>query len=162
MRLFTPKGWPAYARRPFTDHGKPSRLMTPLEAPPGFIPNLFTLGIARARWVAGANQALAQGGAGFWFAWFLLPFANYGLAERLNGALRQAGSSHQVSPVLCFLFTGWPLFGATRRFKRGVAAYNDAIGVGVPAAAVAHAPDATTFAPVATVPVVPETPAASV
>jgi hypothetical protein len=135
--------------------------MTRLETPPGFFANLFTLGIARARWVAGANEALAQGGAGFWFAWFLLPFANYGLAERLNGALRQAGSQHQVSPILCFFFTGWPLFGATRRFKRGVAAYNDAVGVGVHAAAMAHTPVVTQL-PLTESPVVPPpAPAAS-
>jgi hypothetical protein len=102
--------------------------MTPLETPPGFLANLFTLGIARARWIAGANAALGQGGAGFLFAWMLLPFAHYGLATRLNGALRQAGSSHQVSPILCYLFTSWPIIGSGRRFERGVAAYNDAIG----------------------------------
>ena len=34
-----------------------------------------------------------------------------------------------MSPILSFLFTGWPIIGSGRRFKRGVAAYNDAVGV---------------------------------
>lgn len=92
--------------------------------------NLITLGITRARWIAESNRRLGQGGAGFWFAWFLLPFANYGLAQRMTTALRQAGlSSFTVSPVWCFLLTGWPFIGASKRFKRGTRALNDAYAV---------------------------------
>ena len=103
--------------------------MNRLDTPPSWIVNLFTIGIARAKWIAQSNERLAQGGAGFMFAWFLQPFANYGLADRLNNALRAAGSSHQVSPVLCFFLTGWPFIGSNKRFRRGTRAYNDAVNV---------------------------------
>jgi hypothetical protein len=103
--------------------------MVRLETPPVWIVNLFTLGISRARWIAESNRRLGQGGAGFWFAWFLLAFANYGLAERMTGALRQAGSSFAVSAVACFFLTGWPLIGSNKRFKRGTQALNDAYSV---------------------------------
>lgn len=96
---------------------------------PGFFANLFTLGIAMARWVDRTNKALGQGGAGFWFAWFLAPFAHYGLAKRLNVALLAQGSRLQVSPVLCFLLCGFPLIGSRRRLSRAA----DAL-VRVPAA----------------------------
>src|SRR3954453_4790309 len=103
--------------------------MLRLETPPSWIVNLLTLGIARARWIAESNRRLGQGGAGFWFAWFLLPFANYGLAQRMTAALRGAGSSFTVSPLLCFWLTGWPFIGSTKRFKRGTQALNDAHSV---------------------------------
>jgi hypothetical protein len=63
------------------------------------------------------------------FAWFLLPFANYGLAQRMTAALRQAGSSYNVSAFWCFWLTGWPFIGSNKRFKRGVRALNDAYSV---------------------------------
>ena len=99
--------------------------MIRLETPPSWIHNLVTLGIARARWIAESNRRLGQGGAGFWFAWFLLPFAHYGLAKRMTGALRQAGATHTVSAFWCFWLTGWPLIGANKRMKRGTQALND-------------------------------------
>lgn len=103
--------------------------MLRLETPPIWFVNLFTLGIARARWIAGSNRSLGQGGAGFWFAWFLLPFANYGLAQRMTTALRQAGSSFRVSAFWCFWLTGWPFIGSAKRLKRGTQALNDAYAV---------------------------------
>ena len=103
--------------------------MVRLETPPRWIVSLFTLGIARARWIAESNRRLGQGGAGFWFAWFLLPFANYGLAERMTAALRQAGSSFTVSAFWCFWLTGWPFIGSAKRLKRGTQTLNDAYSV---------------------------------
>ncbi len=100
--------------------------MLRLETPPSWILNLVTIGISRARWIAESNQRLGQGGAGFMFAWFFLAFANYGLAERMNGALRQAGSSVQLAPIVCFLFTGWPFFGSNAQFRKGTQALNAA------------------------------------
>lgn len=99
--------------------------MLHLEAPPSWIVNLFTLGIARARWISDSNRRIGQGGAGFWFAWFLMPFANYGLAQRMTGALRQAGSSFTVSAFWCFWLAGWPFIGSAKRFKRGTQTLND-------------------------------------
>jgi hypothetical protein len=100
--------------------------MLQLETPPSWVTNLFTIGISRARWIAESNQRLGQGGAGFAFAWFFLAFANYGLAERMNGALRHAGSPLTVSPIVCFLFTSWPFFGSNAQFRTGTQALNDA------------------------------------
>lgn len=78
---------------------------------PGFWLNIFTLGILQAKWVARVNVALGQGGARFMFAWFLAPFAHYGLATRLNAAHQANGSPVQVSPLVCFFITGWPFIG---------------------------------------------------
>jgi hypothetical protein len=103
--------------------------MMRLETPPSWVVSLFTLGIARARWIAEANRRLGQGGAGFWFAWLLLPFANYGLAQRMTAALREAGSSFTVSAFWCFWLTGWPLIGSAKRLKHGTRALNDAYSV---------------------------------
>lgn len=103
-------------------------VMQPLPTPPGFFANLFTLGILRASWIAKANREFG-GGAGFWFAWFLQPFANYGLAGRFNAALRSLGSSHTESQILCFFLTGFPFIGAKKRLKRATSYYNDALGV---------------------------------
>lgn len=95
-----------------------------IPTPPGFLINLFTLGIARARWIAAANKVFGAG-AGFWFAWLLQPFANWGLAGRFNAALQAAGSTHRVSPFWCFLLTGWPFIGAKARFKKATERLND-------------------------------------
>jgi hypothetical protein len=103
----------------------------PLSAPPSFLANLFTLGIARARWISATNQALGHS-TGFLFAWLLQTFANFGLAGRFNDALRAAGSSHSVPQVVVFLFAPWPFFGAPAQFRRGVAALN-ASRAGTPA-----------------------------
>jgi hypothetical protein len=103
--------------------------MTPLNEYPGFWMNLITLGIARALWTSRANTQLGRGGAGFWFAWFLFPFANYGVAGRLNEALAAAGSGHRESPMLVFWLTGWPFIGSKKRLRRATAFYNDAIRV---------------------------------
>lgn len=103
--------------------------MVRLDTPPNWFVNIFTLGILRALWIAESNRRLKQGGAGFAFAWFLLPFAQYGLAKRMTLALAQVGSSHKVSPLACFWLAGWPFIGAHRRLKRGTQAYNDALGV---------------------------------
>jgi hypothetical protein len=92
-------------------------------AAPGFWLNLFTLGIVQAKWVAAVNSGLRQGGAGFLFAWFLAPFANYGLANRLNAAHQALGSSIRISPLACFFFTGWAFIGARKRLKRSGQAY---------------------------------------
>lgn len=100
-----------------------------LRTPPGFFASLFTLGIARARWIAYANDHFNQGGAGFWFAWLLQPFANYGLAQRFNVALAAAGTQHRESPVWCFLLTGWPFIGSKRRMKRATERLNDALRI---------------------------------
>lgn len=113
--------------------------MVRLETPPSWIVSLFTLGIARARWIAESNRRLGQGGAGFWFAWFLPPFANWGLAKRMTAALRQAGSSFTVSPFWCFWLTGWPFIGSAKRLKRGTNALNNAHSVQQQAAAVSAA-----------------------
>ncbi|HET7690503.1 MAG TPA: hypothetical protein VFK41_09000 [Nocardioidaceae bacterium] len=96
---------------------------------PSWIVNLFTLGIARARWVAGMNRSLAQGGAGFLFAWFLMPFAAYGLARRLNLAHAAVGSSIKTSALACFWLCGWPFVGHVRRLKRGAEAYASVLNV---------------------------------
>ncbi|MGQ0846546.1 MAG: hypothetical protein ACT4QF_20680 [Sporichthyaceae bacterium] len=85
---------------------------------PGFFTNLFTFGIANARWVAGVNRELKQGGAGFWFAWFLVAFANYGLAGRLNAAHAAMGSNGKVSPLGAFFLTGFPFVGSRKRLGR--------------------------------------------
>lgn len=103
--------------------------MTRLQTPPGFFVALFTLGIARALWISRTNRELRQGGAGALFAFFLLPFANYGVAKRLNVALAQAGSLQAVSAMACFWLTGFPFIGAARRLRRGVVAFNDAHNV---------------------------------
>ena len=86
---------------------------------PGFWANLFTLGIAMARWVSATNKALGRGGAGFWFAWLLAPFAYYGLAKRINDQLRAQGSRTHISPLMCFFFVGWPFIGSRKRLGRG-------------------------------------------
>lgn len=103
--------------------------MTRLPTPPGFWVGLFTLGIARALWISHTNRALDRGGAHFLFAYFLQPFANYGLATRLNAFLAEAGSSHRISPVWAFLLTGFPLIGTRHAMKRAVIRLNDAWGV---------------------------------
>lgn len=96
---------------------------------PGFWITLVTLGIARALWISRTNETFGRGGAGFWFAWLLMPFAHYGVAGRLNESLAAAGSMHRESPFLCFLLTGFPFIGAKKRLRRGVAFYNDALRV---------------------------------
>jgi hypothetical protein len=106
----------------------PNDTVAPLPIPPGFWLNLLTFGIARARWTAAANRQLGSG-AGFWFAWLLLPFANYGIAGRLNEASAAAGSAHRESPLLCFFLTGVPFIGAKRRVRRAVVHLNDALRV---------------------------------
>ena len=103
--------------------------MIRLDTPPSWVINLFTIGIARARWIAESNRRIGQGGAGFLFAWLLAPFANYGLAQRMTAALRAVGATHTVSPLACFLLNGWPFFGAAKRFRRGTVALNDAYAV---------------------------------
>jgi hypothetical protein len=107
--------------------------------PPGFFTNLFTIGIARARWISAANKALKHR-TGFFFAYFLQPFANYGLAKRLNLALAAAGASHSESPFWCFWLTGWPLIGANRRMRRGFSRLNDVWAVRQHAAAAVDVP----------------------
>src|SRR4051812_971860 len=102
--------------------------MRPVRMPPRFFLNLFTLGIARARWISAANRALGHR-TGFLFAFFLQPFANYGLAKRLSSALEIAGSRHSESPLLCFWLTGWPFIGTARRMRRGFTRLNDAWAV---------------------------------
>lgn len=111
-----------------------------LRRPPGFFINVLTIGIARASWVAETNRILNRGGAGFWFAWLLAPFAYFGLAGRLNAALGAAGSSHRESPFLCFLFAGWPFVGSKKRLKRGTERLMDAVRVGQFARTTASAP----------------------
>ncbi|MCM0620305.1 hypothetical protein [Nocardioides bruguierae] len=111
--------------------------MAHFDMPPGFWLNLFTFGIARALWISRTNKTIGRGGARFWFAWFLQAFANYGLADRLNLLLSEAGSRHRISPFWCFLLTGIPLIGAKRRMKRAMAALLDAQGVLLRAAAAA-------------------------
>ena len=85
---------------------------------PGFWLNLLTLGIAMARWVDRTNKTLGKGGAGFWFAWLLAPFAYYGLAKRLNEALAVQGSRTRISPMACFWLVGWPFIGSRKRLGR--------------------------------------------
>lgn len=96
-----------------------------LTKPPGFFMSLVTLGIARAMWISQTNATIGQGGAGFVFAWFLLPWANYGVAKRLNGVLASTGSGYRISPMACFWLTGWPFIGARRRHKNAVERIND-------------------------------------
>lgn len=129
--------------------------MTHLKDFPGTLVTVFTLGIARAQWIAETNRQLGAGGAGFLFAWFFSPFANYGVMDRMNSALAAAGSGHRESPFLCFLLTGWPFIGAKKRMKRGTQALNNAWAVRQQAAGVVN--HAT-----APVPSTPETPPAAV
>lgn len=129
--------------------------MTHLKDFPGTLVTVFTLGIARARWIAETNRQLGAGGAGFMFAWFLSPFANYGVVERMNNALAAAGSGHRESPFLCFLLNGWPFIGAKKRMKRGTQALNNAWSVRQQAAGVVNQTGAFT-------PSMPETPPATV
>lgn len=103
--------------------------MTQLKTFPGFWLNLVTLGIARANWIAGTNKALGRGGAGFWFAWFLVPFANYGVTGRLNEALAAAGSGHRESPMAVFWLTGFPFIGSKKRLRRASERLNDVLQV---------------------------------
>lgn len=103
--------------------------MTPLKDFPGTLVTVFTLGIARGKWIAETNRQLGAGGAGFLFAWFFSPFANYGVVGRMNSALAAAGSGHRESPILCLLLNGWPFFGAKKRMKRGTQALNNAWAV---------------------------------
>lgn len=112
--------------------------MTLLKDFPGTLVTVFTLGIARAKWIAETNRQLGAGGAGFMFAWFLSPFANYGVVDRMNAALAAAGSGHRESPILCFLLNGWPFFGAKKRMKRGTQALNNAWAVRQQAAGVVN------------------------
>jgi len=98
----------------------------PLTTPPGFWVTLLTLGIARALWISRTNRDLGRGGAGFLFAYFLQPFANYGLAGRLNTALGEVGSSHRISPFWAFWLTGFPFIGTRHKMKRAVVRLNDA------------------------------------
>jgi hypothetical protein len=110
-----------------------------VRTPPGFLKNLCTIGIARARWISSANKALNHR-TGFLFAYFLQAFANYGLAKRLNLALGDTGASHSESPFWCFWLTGWPLIGANRRMRRGFSRLNDVRAVQQRAAAAVDAP----------------------
>lgn len=103
--------------------------MTNIPAYPGFWINLFTLGIVRARWIVGVNRQLGKGGAGFWFAWLLMPFANYGITGRLNEALAAAGSSHRESPIWVLLLTGLPFIGSKKRLHRAAERLNDSLRV---------------------------------
>ncbi len=96
---------------------------------PGTWISIFTLGIARANWISATNKTLGRGGAGFWFAWFLMAFAHYGVADRLNEALASVGSSHRETPFLVFLLTGFPFIGSKKRLRRATAFYNDALRV---------------------------------
>ena len=112
--------------------------MTRLKDFPGTLIAVFTLGIARAKWIAETNRQLGAGGAGFLFAWFLSPFANYGVVDRMNNALAAAGSHHRESPILCFLLNGWPFIGAKKRMKRGTQALNNAWAVRQQAAPAAN------------------------
>ncbi len=100
-----------------------------LDKYPGFWLSLVTLGIVRALWFAESNRRLGQGGAGFVFAWFLMPFAAYGITGRINNALAQTGSGHRESPILCFLLFGFPFIGAKKRLRRGSEALNNAHSV---------------------------------
>jgi hypothetical protein len=129
--------------------------MTGLKDFPGTLVTVFTLGIARAKWIAETNRQLGAGGAGFLFAWFFSPFANYGVVDRMNNALAAAGSNHRESPILCCLLNGWPFIGAKKRMKRGTQALNNAGAVRQQAAAVVD--QSAAFMPSA-----PETPPASV
>jgi len=129
--------------------------MTRLKEFPGTLVTVFTLGIARARWIAETNRQLGAGGAGFVFAWFLSPFANYGVVDRMNNALAAAGSGHRESPILCFLLNGWPFIGAKKRMKRGTQALNNAWAVG-------HQAAGPVDQMAASVPSAPETPSATV
>ena len=129
--------------------------MNQLKDFPGTLVTVFTLGIARARWIAETNQQLGAGGAGFLFAWLLSPFANYGVVGRMNNALAAAGSAHRESPFLCFLLNGWPFFGAKKRMKRGTQALNNAWAVRQQAAGVVN--QAADF-----IPSTPEAPPATV
>lgn len=129
--------------------------MTPLKDFPGTLITVFTLGIARAKWVAETNRQLGAGGAGFLFAWFFPFFANYGVVGRMNNALAAAGSGHRESPFLCFLLIGWPFVGAKKRMKRATHALNNAWAARQQAAAVVN--QAATFAPL-----MPENPPATV
>jgi hypothetical protein len=109
--------------------------MNPVRKFPGFFVNVFTFGIARARWISHANRALGHR-TGFWFAWLLQAFAFYGTAKRLNVALAAAGSSHRESPFWCFWLTGFPFIGTSRKMRRGFRRLNDAWAVQARAAAV--------------------------
>lgn len=129
--------------------------MTRLKEFPGFFITLLTLGIARARWIADTNRQLNAGGAGFWFAWFFPPFANYGVVGRMNNALAAAGSGHRESPLLCFFLAGWPFVGSKRRMKRGTQALNNAWAVRHQAASVVNGAAAG-------IPSAPENPPATV
>lgn len=103
--------------------------MSQLSEYPGTWISIFTIGIVRARWIAATNKALGRGGAGFWFAWFLMAFAHYGVAARLNEALAATGSAHRESPILCFFLTGFPFIGSKKRLRRATSFYNDALRV---------------------------------
>jgi hypothetical protein len=129
--------------------------MTRLQDFPGTLVAVLTLGIARAKWIAETNRQLGAGGAGFLFAWFLSPFANYGVADRMNSALAAAGSGHRESPILCFLLSGWPFIGAKKRMKRGSEALNNAWAVRQQTAAVVD--QSAAF-----IPSMPQTPPATV
>lgn len=117
----------------------------PLPTYPGFWLALITFGITRATWIAGANRMMNRGGAGFLFAWFLMPFALYGVTGRLNEQLAMVGSAHRESPVLVFLLNGIPFIGAKKRIRRATSFYNDALRVrsGVPAAQATPQPPAS-------------------
>ncbi len=129
--------------------------MTRLHDFPGTFKTVFTLGIARAKWIAETNRELGAGGAGFLFAWFFSSFANYGVVERMNNALAAAGSGHRESPILCFLLNGWPFIGAKKRMKRATQALNNALDVRQQAAGVVDQAAAS-------MPSAPETPPATV
>ena len=95
---------------------------------PGFIFNLLTIGIARAKWVSAVNAQLGHK-TGTLFAWLFPWAAHYGLAKRLTAANASVGSSHKTSHWACFWLCGWPLIGSARRLRRGAQAYADAINV---------------------------------
>ena len=95
---------------------------------PGFLFNLLTIGIARAKWVSAVNAQFGHK-TGTLFAWLLPWAAHYGLAKRLTAANASVGSSHKTSHWACFWLCGWPLIGSARRLRRGAQAYADAISV---------------------------------
>jgi len=112
-------------RRPVKKRSpQPARELSAMStAAPSFWRNLSTLGIAQARWIADVNAALGHKGGRFMFAWFLSPFANYGVSRRINAAHQSVGSSTRISPIACFVFTGLPGIGVRERLKRSIQEY---------------------------------------
>lgn len=100
-----------------------------LEHSPGWLLGLITLGVLPARWVKATNRALGRGGAGFWFALDLTHFAHDELATRINQELAIRGSEQRISPLFCFVFTDFPILGASRKLNGGIAMILDASAV---------------------------------